>query len=243
MDKTFIKEGRSVYLSYTDDRNAPLIVFAGGDRPEEDIASVQEMKRLLKPYIKKAVIPDFHILTISSPNWDEDYSPWEAIVSDTVFPGGIRKYLSSVKMILDSDELKEYVEYSYSNTYYIGYSLAGLASIYGITEADIRLYRNCACVSGSLWFPGWMEHIKAHAGLVDKEAVIYISLGSKEVKTRNPLMKENGTFCEQTNELLRSNNINSVFTWNNGNHFYEVDRRMARSILSLLSGNTQKPEF
>ena len=242
MVTTFEYKNRTVSLIPSGNPEDRLVIFAGGSDPKEDVSSMEEIKKLLKPYIKKGIIEDFNLLSVSSPDWDLDYSPWEAEVSGTAFGGGADQYFCDLKAILQMDQINESIEYEKERTYFTGYSLAGLASIYGITLPDIP-YAHCACVSGSLWFPGWTEYISEHVNDICKDSVIYISLGSKEIKTRNPYMKENGTFCQQTDDLLKDNGVNSVFKWNNGNHFYEVDRRMARSIYSLLSSNKLEPEF
>lgn len=50
-------------------------------------------------------------------------------------------------------------------------------------ELDLE---GAVCVSGSLWQEGWLDYLKEHPINHKK---IYLSLGSKEHKTRNVLMK------------------------------------------------------
>ena len=67
----------------------------------------------------------------------------------------------------------------YLKCYISGYSLAGLFSLYSLHELDLD---GAISVSGSLWQEGWLEYLKNHP---IKNKRIYLSLGSKEHKTRN----------------------------------------------------------
>lgn len=62
----------------------------------------------------------------------------------------------------------------------------------------------------------------------------YLSLGSKEHKTPNRLMRNVRTATEQTRDLLCSHGVECTFELNPGNHFQDPDLRMARGIRWIL---------
>ena len=65
---------------------------------------------------------------------------------------------------------------------------------------------------------------------------IYLSLGTKEEKTRNPVMKTVGDNIRRLQEILRadSNCADVVLEMNPGNHFREPDLRMAKGFAWLM---------
>lgn len=76
-----------------------------------------------------------------------------------------------------------------------GYSLAGLFALYAIYRTDV--FSRVGCMSASLWFPGFKEYIFSHEPKRRPDC-IYFSLGDKEAKTRNPVLK---TVQENTEEI------------------------------------------
>ena len=70
----------------------------------------------------------------------------------------------------------------FSSLYYCGLFTCGLFSLwmYGRHESFV----GCISASGSLWFPGWINYLHT----INRKAVVYLSLGRKESKTKNKLM-------------------------------------------------------
>lgn len=105
--------------------------------------------------------------------------------------------------------------------YISGYSLAGLFSLYAMHELDLE---GVVCVSGSLWQEGWLVYLKEHPINHKK---IYLSLGSKEHKTRNALMKNVLKNTLEAYKIYQKEN-DCFFQKNNGNHFFESELRMKK---------------
>ena len=59
---------------------------------------------------------------------------------------------------------------------------------------------------------------------------IYLSLGSREEKTRNPVMATVGDRIREAYQLLREQNVNCVLEWNEGNHFKDTEIRTAKGF-------------
>ena len=105
--------------------------------------------------------------------------------------------------------------------YISGYSLAGLFSLYVMHELDLE---GAVCVSGSLWQEGWLDYLKEHPINHKK---IYLSLGSKEHRTRNVLMKNVLKNTLETYEIYQKEN-QCIFEKNVGNHFFQSEERMMK---------------
>ena len=113
-----------------------------------------------------------------------------------------------------------------------GYSLAGLFALYAIYQTD--LFSRVGSMSGSLWFPGMKEYIFSHEPQHQLDC-IYFSLGDKESKTKNPILR---TVQENTKEICayyQRKGIDTVFRLNPGNHFVQSVERTAAGIDWLLS--------
>ena len=165
----------------------------------------------------------FRLIAAGIDNWNSELSPWKApsVFGKEPFGNGASKTLSSL-LALCSDKNK---------TYYIGgYSLAGLFSLWSAYQTDI--FKGIAAVSPSMWFPGIIEYMQDNQIKTD---TVYLSLGDKEEKTRNPIMATVGDRIRIANELLNKRNVNSFLEWNEGNHFKDADLRMAKGFAWLLN--------
>lgn len=113
-----------------------------------------------------------------------------------------------------------------------GYSLAGLFAVYAMYRSD--LFSRIASASGSLWYPGFVDYVKSH-GMKRRPERLYLSLGDKEARTRNPYMKK----VQENTELLygwyRQQGIETTFELNSGNHFVNDTERMAKGIAWILT--------
>ena len=63
---------------------------------------------------------------------------------------------------------------------------------------------------------------------------VYLSLGDREEKTRNPVMAAVGDRIREAYELLQGQGINTILEWNQGNHFRDADKRTAKAFAWLL---------
>ena len=111
-----------------------------------------------------------------------------------------------------------------------GYSLAELFALYAIYRTEL--------FSGwirpaPLWFPGMKAYIFSHEPKRRPDC-IYFSLGDKESKTKNPILR---TVQENTEEICayyQRRGIDTVFRLNPGNHFVQSVRRTAAGIVWML---------
>ena len=107
-----------------------------------------------------------------------------------------------------------------------GYSLAGLFSLWAAYQTNA--FRAVAACSPSVWFDDWDTYIAAHE---PKPSHVYLSLGNKEHKTRNPLLRTGKARILAQAERLTQCGVNTTLEWNSGNHFQDNAARTAKGFL------------
>ena len=168
--------------------------------------------------IQKLTEVDFCLIAIKVQNWNLDLSPWKApaVFGKEGFGGGAEKTLEEVlKYCSDRDK-----------TYIIGgYSLAGLFALWAAYQTDV--FAAVAAASPSIWFPGFVDFMKENE--IHSKAV-YLSLGDKEEKARNPVMATVGACIREASDILKEKGIKTILEWNQGNHFKDADLRTAKAF-------------
>ena len=160
----------------------------------------------------------FHLITVKVDSWNNDLSPWKApiVFGNEDFGGGADNMLQKI-LALTGDRDK---------TYYIGgYSLAGLFSLWAAYQTDV--FSGVAAASPSVWFPGFTEYVKSNEIHTGK---VYLSLGGREEKTRNPVMSKVGDSIREIYGWYTAKGVNCCLEWNKGNHFKEPDLRTAKAF-------------
>ena len=66
---------------------------------------------------------------------------------------------------------------------------------------------------------------------------VYLSLGDREEKTRNPVMSQVGNCIQKGYDWLTKCGINCTLEWNQGNHFREPDIRTAKAFAWVMAEN------
>ena len=64
---------------------------------------------------------------------------------------------------------------------------------------------------------------------------LYLSLGDKEEKTKNPVMAQVGNAIRKLNELLAEQIGNTILEWNPGNHFIDSEKRTAKGFAWVIN--------
>lgn len=177
--------------------------------------------------------PPFTLVAISNLDWNHDMAPWDsppAFRNAEPCTGGADDYLR-----LLTEEIIPTAEKEIGGVPcwrgIAGYSLAGLFALYAIYQTD--LFSRVGSISGSLWFPGMKEYIVSHEPKCRPECM-YFSLGDKESKTRNPVLRSVRQNTEGIQSFYQSKGIDTVFQLNPGNHYDHAVQRTAASIAWLL---------
>lgn len=161
---------------------------------------------------------EFRLNAFRVDNWNKDLSPWQApaVFGKEEFGNGA------------ADTLAEIVKFcgDRTKTYYLGgYSLAGLFALWAACQTDI--FSGIAAASPSVWFPGFADYMKDHP---IKSNCVYLSLGKKEEKARNPVMAAVGDRMHEVYDHLTALDIRCILEWNEGNHFRDADLRTAKAF-------------
>ena len=215
--------GKSVLLFPSAQKSAPLVLL---HTFEDEGESVWRAARSLTG-------ADFSVAAVGGLRWEDEMSPWECpplFKGDTPCTGGADAYLEQ----LTGNILPEILRRLPAAPAYLalaGYSLAGLFAVYAAYRTD--RFSRIASASGSFWFPGFLDFAEKNAPVKQPERV-YFSLGDKEAKTRNKILR---TVEENTRALKKryeSAGIKTVFELNPGNHFQDAPERMAKGIAWIL---------
>ena len=164
----------------------------------------------------------FCLKAVKVDSWNKDLSPWPApaVFGREDFGAGAEETLAYL--------LKEAVPQNIDlpkKVYIGGYSLAGLFALWAGYQTDV--FSGIAAASPSIWFPGFTEYMKEnelHA------RAVYLSLGDREERTRNPVMARVGDAIREAYAHLQETGVDCVLEWNKGNHFKEPDLRTARAF-------------
>ncbi len=169
--------------------------------------------------IQRLTAEDFCFVTIKVGSWNTDLSPWKApaVFGREDFGAGAGRTLTEVlKYTVDP-----------AKTYYIGgYSLAALFAVWAAYQTDV--FKGVAAASPSVWFPGFVDSFMRNNECRSK--AVYLSLGDREAKTRNPVMATVEHRIREAYELLKTQGVETTLEWNQGNHFADADIRTARAF-------------
>ena len=222
--RNFAIDGKSISVFSAVQTEAPIIylnTFANEGQRVFEVAQV-------------VGCPPFSLVAISSLDWNLDMAPWDspaAFKKGEPFTGGADDYLRLlVEEIIPRAEKELPGPPAWRGI--AGYSLAGLFALYAIYRTDV--FSRVGCMSGSLWFPGFKEYIFSHEPKRRPDC-IYFSLGDKEAKTRNPILKTVQENTEEIQSFYQGKGIDTVFQLNPGNHFVRGIERTVVGIQWLLS--------
>jgi len=166
-------------------------------------------------------------------DWNSDFSPWEFTLNKKMaFSGGGRSTLDWLV-----NECVPYFEKEYGLTgsrVLCGYSLAGLFSLWAFYES--QAFGGVISCSGSLWFGKWIRYAESHTA--PQNSSVYLSLGDREEKARDRIMATVEDCTRRQYELVcgDKNVFRHVLEWNDGGHFNEPEKRIAKGIKWTFTG-------
>ena len=181
--------------------------------------------------VKALTNNDFSLAVFDVTDWNAQFSPWTApaVFGKDSFSG---KGNDTLRFLEDEflPEIKS--KFPKSEVYLTGYSLAGLFSLWALYETD--KFNGAVCCSSSLWFDKWDEYASLHR--IKSPSTIYMSLGDREEKTKNKVMSIVGDRTRRQAEILKEDpNVEKLyFEWNEGGHFVEPLKRVAKGITRIL---------
>lgn len=221
--KRFVIEGKTISLYPGGGENCPIVYLN---------TCAEEGNQVYQALQEKSGA-DVTLAVISGLDWNHDMAPWETppiFPKDTPFTAGADDFLR-----LLTEKIVPEVERKLSGTVLwrglAGYSLGGLFALYALYQTDF--FSRIASVSGSLWFPGFQEYVFSNR-MRKKPDCLYLSLGDRECRTKNPYLRTVQERTEQIADFCRKEGIDIVFRMNPGNHFQNGVQRTADGIAWLL---------
>ena len=172
--------------------------------------------------IKKLSDKPFSLVAFMIKDWNQELTPWAApaVFGKVPFGNGAEKTLEFI-----TSRLLPEVQENIPHLILGGYSLAGLFALWSGYQTD--KFDGIVAASPSVWFPKWIEYATDNKPLAKS---IYLSLGDKEEKAKNPVMAQVGNAIRRQNELLTGQMGNTILEWNPGNHFVDSEKRTAKGF-------------
>lgn len=219
---TSTEEQKELNLYLAEDPKLPLIILNLYESNQDSLFKLYPTQQA-----------NFNLLTIHNLNWYQDLVPWDSesiFKGDEPFVGQADLYL---KLLTDTIIPKVIAQHKLEPQYLAlgGYSLAGLFAVYANFKCD--LFTKIASMSGSLWYPKFIDFIKEHTlSPTLKEA--FFSIGNENVKRNRYLcnIKEN---TKEIAELFKARGIKTSFIQNEGGHQHQVPLRVKQGLDFLVS--------
>lgn len=156
-------------------------------------------------------------------DWEDALTPWPApalFAGEPPFGGQATSTLAAIERSLPTNE----------PVALCGYSLSGLFALWAFMSSA----RFCAAasLSGSLWYPGWLDWLTAHPRDLSGCAA-FLGLGSKEARGPRPLMRTVDVATEKTKQLLAGYDAKTVFRSFAGGHTHHMEKRLSWGLHQL----------
>lgn len=222
---TSTEEQKELNLYLAEDPKLPLIILNLYESNQDSLFKLYPTQQA-----------NFNLLTIHNLNWYQDLVPWD---SESIFKGDepfVGKADLYLKLLTDLIIPKVLTEHNLKPQYFAlgGYSLAGLFATYASFKCD--LFTKIASMSGSLWYPNFIEFVKEHHTSENlKEA--FFSIGNENVK-RNPFLCHTKEKTFEIAEIFKERGVKTSFIQNEGGHQHQVPLRVKQGLDFLISNQT-----
>lgn len=206
------------------DSDSQLVLLQMADERELEI-----LGREYREIVELTGGESFALLAIKVNNWNDELSPWPAppVFGKEAFGSGAAETLEFICSVIIPALMKERED----RVFFLGgYSLAGLFALWAAYRSDT--FAGVAGGSPSAWFPGFLEYVKDNEPLTRN---VYLSLGDREDRSRNPIMAQVGSAIRDIYSRLEDEGVNCTLEWNEGNHFRDAELRTAKGFAWLIN--------
>ena len=218
------------------DPDAPVLLLQMVD--DHDLSVIDEEARLIG---ELSGGKSFCLKAVKVKSWNDDLSPWPApaVFGSEGFGGGaaetldylLREVIPEAAGSAAAEGSPEAGAKDAENApagqriILGGYSLAGLFALWAGYRTD--RFSGIAAASPSVWFPGFTDCMRENTMRAE---TVYLSLGDREERTRNPVMSQVGNAIRAGEEILKAQGVECVLEWNKGNHFKDAALRTAKAF-------------
>lgn len=173
-----------------------------------------------------------NVMRVPVRDWDDSLTPWSAPglrEGEKDFGGRAAETLAELTREAIS-ALEERNGLTPARRAICGYSLGGLFSLYAFAQ-DVR-FAACACLSGSLWYPGWIDRLREQ-DFPGAGRYAYFSLGKKECKAGPRIMRSVQDNTEACAQICRECGCAVDYVLGPGNHMQHHTERLAAGLAAL----------
>ena len=213
-----------LFPAKTGAETAPIFLLLGEDEGEA---------RAIGDRLRELTERPFSLAALPVEDWDRDLSPWpgKAVFKGSAdFGGGGDAALERISREL-LPRIRGELGAAEAPAYLAGYSLAGLLAAYALFR--LPELSGAVCCSGSLWFPGFIEYTQER-DLAGAPGYVYLSLGDKEKRSRNPVLSRVEDCTLALRDMLEARGVECVYVSEPGNHFTDPEGRVARGLARCL---------
>lgn len=199
-----------------------------------EIAYVLYPMDVLDSWIENAAANyNVSIVVITGMDWDNVFSPWPAPgepPGQPDFRGESPKFLELLTGTLVPQLEKELGLPPVLERTLVGVSMSGLFALWQwMVCAD---FQNIASLSGSFWFPGFIDWMKK-ISVPDKKGKGFFLLGNQESKSPVKAFESVEINTREALEILKNHGIDVEFESVPGNHFSDPIPRLDRAFKGI----------
>lgn len=163
------------------------------------------------------------VTCVPVPKWEDALTPWPA----PALRPGEKDFGGRAEVTLAA--LSREVSAADGPCAICGYSLGGLFALYAFVR-EPRLAA-CACLSGSVWYEGWVDWLRANApDCAGRHA--FFSVGRKERRAGLPFRHVEGDLAACA-DILREHGCGVDVSLGPGGHMQHVEERLAAGLAWL----------
>ncbi len=179
---------------------------------------------------------DYTMISVEIADWDGELSPWkfQEVNGRMSFAGRGGQLMADLEQaILPGISRHCCIALNQIFLVIAGYSLAGLFSVWTMYQTNV--FQAAVSCSGSLWYPDFLKYALEHE--LQGDCMIYLSLGDKEEKTRNPYMAQVGEATRTLYQKFEGEERvrHTMLEWNAGNHFHQMEERLSKGMVWMLN--------
>ena len=172
------------------------------------------------------------IVTVPVSDWNDNLTPWPApglYRGEPDFGGNAARTLAELcDRVIPAIEREAGLRPR--KRAICGYSLGGLFALYAF--AHRACFDACACLSGSVWYEGWVEHLRA-LELDGTDRFAFLSVGTEEKRAALATLRRVQDNMGQCADILRGRGCTVEYAIGPGNHMSFIPERFAAGLAAL----------
>jgi predicted alpha/beta superfamily hydrolase len=203
-------------------------LFPGAAGPAGPVVYVIDEPEFPFDLARVAVGREASVVCVPVGDWGDNLTPWHAESAFRGRPDYGGHAAATLEWLTASaiPSLERGRHLSPSRRAICGYSLGGLFSLYSFAHAGE--FDACGCISGSVWYPGWVDHLRevcAAPGADLSGRFAFLSVGSREKHAPQPVLRSVEDNMGECARILRAGGCEVAFEVGPGSHMqHEVER-------------------